>query len=147
MHHDGGLRRRRKDYITHRERVGVKRRSTSSVSPLLIVASRRPLFPGTSDADQLQRIFKVLGSPSEETWPSMAELPEYKAEDMQTRHEAMSPAQFAPGLNEVGADLLVNLLRYEPSRRITAKAALQHEYFAAVPEKYKAAGGGVAAPK
>jgi serine/threonine protein kinase len=38
----------------------------------------RPLFPGTSDADQLDIIFKHLGTPDETTFPGIAELPDYK---------------------------------------------------------------------
>ena len=41
--------------------------------------SGRPLFPGTSDQDQLDKIFKALGTPTDETWPTMVDLPEYKA--------------------------------------------------------------------
>merc|ERR1712023_159462 len=44
------------------------------------MASSRPLFPGTSDHDQLMRIFKVLGTPNEESWPTMADPPEYKSD-------------------------------------------------------------------
>lgn len=42
------------------------------------MASGRPLFPGSSIQDQLLRIFKVLGTPTEETWPRVSQLPEYK---------------------------------------------------------------------
>lgn len=42
------------------------------------MSNGRPLFPGTSDSDQLTRIFKVLGNPTEENWPSLSELPDYK---------------------------------------------------------------------
>lgn len=42
------------------------------------MVSGRPLFPGSSIPDQLQRIFKVLGTPTEETWPGVSKLPEYK---------------------------------------------------------------------
>merc|ERR1712070_822288 len=38
----------------------------------------RPLFPGNNEADQLVRIFQILGNPTEETWPSLADLPDYK---------------------------------------------------------------------
>jgi len=34
-----------------------------------------PLFPGKSDIDQLNKIFKELGSPSERIWPGYAKLP------------------------------------------------------------------------
>ena len=42
------------------------------------MSAGKPLFPGTSDADQLVRIFQILGNPTEETWPSLADLPDYK---------------------------------------------------------------------
>lgn len=38
----------------------------------------RPLFPGSDVDDQLKRIFKLLGTPSEETWPGLTQLPDYK---------------------------------------------------------------------
>lgn len=44
------------------------------------VASGRPLFPGSSEEDQLMRIFRLLGTPTEESWPTMAELPDYKTD-------------------------------------------------------------------
>lgn len=42
------------------------------------MASGRPLFPGSSVKDQLLRIFKILGTPNEETWPGLSLLPQYK---------------------------------------------------------------------
>ncbi|GLJ52140.1 hypothetical protein SUGI_1109260 [Cryptomeria japonica] len=36
-----------------------------------------PLFPGTSDVDQLSRLVRVLGSPTEENWPGCSNLPDY----------------------------------------------------------------------
>ena len=38
----------------------------------------RPLFPGNDVDDQLKRIFKLLGTPNEDTWPGVAHLPEFK---------------------------------------------------------------------
>lgn len=38
----------------------------------------RPLFPGNDVEDELKRIFKLLGTPNEESWPGMTQLPEYK---------------------------------------------------------------------
>uniref|UniRef100_A0A7S4BW06 Protein kinase domain-containing protein n=1 Tax=Chrysotila carterae TaxID=13221 RepID=A0A7S4BW06_CHRCT len=100
------------------------------------MASSRPLFPGTSDHDQLMRIFKVLGTPNEQTWPSMIDLPDYKADFPQyepiglTEHllDKENPER-GVHLCEHGFDLLVSLLKYEPAQRISAKAALQHPYF------------------
>ena len=38
----------------------------------------RPLFPGNDVNDQLRRIFKLLGTPTEETWPGISKLPEFQ---------------------------------------------------------------------
>jgi hypothetical protein len=38
-----------------------------------------PTFPGVRDTyDQLDKIFKLLGTPVEETWPGVTHLPSYK---------------------------------------------------------------------
>jgi serine/threonine protein kinase len=39
----------------------------------------RPLFPGSSESDQLMKIFKTLGTPNKKIWPTVGDLPEYKA--------------------------------------------------------------------
>jgi serine/threonine protein kinase len=35
----------------------------------------KPLLPGKNEFDQIDKTFKLLGSPSEETWPGYASLP------------------------------------------------------------------------
>lgn len=38
-----------------------------------------PTFPGIRDTyDQLDKIFKLLGTPTEETWPGVTHFPGYK---------------------------------------------------------------------
>ncbi|CAO3590889.1 unnamed protein product [Absidia cylindrospora] len=91
------------------------------------MASGSPLFPGSSVSDQLQCIFKVLGTPTEETWPKVSQVPEYKRD-----FEIYAPIQLAsllPKLDPLGIDLLKKLLEYPPDKRITASDALHHPYF------------------
>ena len=38
----------------------------------------RPLLPGSDVDEQLKRIFKLVGTPTESTWPELTKLPEYK---------------------------------------------------------------------
>ncbi|NXU60017.1 CDK2 kinase, partial [Turnix velox] len=40
--------------------------------------TRRALFPGDSEIDQLFRIFRTLGTPDEVSWPGVSSLPDYK---------------------------------------------------------------------
>ncbi|KAI8885581.1 protein serine/threonine kinase [Backusella circina FSU 941] len=91
------------------------------------MASGRPIFPGSSTSDQLQKIFKVLGTPTEEIWPKMAQFPEYKR-DFEI-FPKISLETIVPKLDSLGIDLLKRLLEYPPEKRITANDALQHPYF------------------
>ncbi|CAI5444964.1 unnamed protein product [Caenorhabditis angaria] len=87
----------------------------------------RPLFPGADVDDQLKRIFKQLGTPTEESWPSITQLPDYKP--YPTYHPSLTWSQIVPNLNSKGRDLMQKLLVCNPSGRIDAEAALAHAYF------------------
>lgn len=63
------------------------------------IASGRPLFPGSSEEDQLMRIFRLLGTPNEESWPSMAELPEFKTD--YPHYDAQPLSKICPKLDAV----------------------------------------------
>jgi cell division cycle 2-like protein len=39
---------------------------------------KAPLFPGKSEIDELNRIFKELGTPNEKIWAGVSELPAMK---------------------------------------------------------------------
>ena len=88
---------------------------------------QKPLFPGDSEIDELHKIFYLLGTPTEETWPGVSQLPDYT--DTFPRWRPKRLQEHIPGLDEQGADLLRKMLTYAPSARITAKEALQHPYF------------------
>lgn len=40
--------------------------------------TKRPLFPGDSELDQLYRIFRLFGTPNETNWPGSTKLPNYR---------------------------------------------------------------------
>ena len=42
------------------------------------MVNRRPLFQGDSEIDQLFRIFRVLRTPTEDVWPGVTQLPDFK---------------------------------------------------------------------
>ncbi|XP_068269124.1 cyclin-dependent kinase 3 [Nyctibius grandis] len=91
------------------------------------MVTRKTLFPGDSEIDQLFRIFRTLGTPTEATWPGVTELPDYKEDFPRWLRKEMK--EIVPNLDRDGRDLLVQFLLYDPSRRISAKAALSHQYF------------------
>ncbi|KAG0453286.1 hypothetical protein HPP92_025950 [Vanilla planifolia] len=91
------------------------------------MVNQRPLFPGDSEIDELFKIFRVLGTPNEETWPGVSSLPDYKSAF--PKWPPMDLATVVPNLELAGIDLLSKMLCLEPRRRITARAALEHQYF------------------
>lgn len=88
----------------------------------------RPLFPGINNEDQLLRIFRVLGTPSEQTWPGVGNYSNWRGNYPYYPPSPLS--QFVPTNNDFAAlDLMIRLLQYQPHHRITAHEALDHAYF------------------
>ena len=101
------------------------------------MANGRPLVAGTSEADQLDRIFRLLGTPQLADYPAMVHLPEYANFVGGTEESPAVPyppparglASLVPTLPADGVDLLSRMLQYDPARRITAQDALEHPFF------------------
>ncbi|TNN11100.1 Cyclin-dependent kinase 14 [Schistosoma japonicum] len=128
-------------------------------------------FPGSKDSvDQLDKIFRIMGTPSEDSWPGVSKLPKYKAYlgdlDMNTTiqrtkdltvdtsecqqersrkqtdtgdhkqrrlhfypnrplHRVISRLSRAPHAES----LAMQFLQLQPSKRISARAAMRSAYF------------------
>lgn len=96
----------------------------------------RPLFCGESEIEQLLAIFRVLGTPTPESWPKASELrdwhdyPMWKTQDLTTAFPALAP------LGTEGIELLSGMLQLDPSRRISSIDALKSPYFDDVRQAY-----------
>ena len=88
----------------------------------------RPLFPGTSEADQLDLIFRMLGTPNEAVYPGIAALPDYKPAAYRQCARPESLAHLVEGLPAEGVDLMQRMLQFDPGKRITAREALEHPF-------------------
>jgi len=87
---------------------------------------RKPLFPGQYELDQLQKIFELVGTPSEEDWPENAAV-------ARSNFRSTPPRQWpnvVPEMDAQAQDLVQRMLSFNPSQRITAHEALLHPYFA-----------------
>ncbi|XP_020653148.2 cyclin-dependent kinase 18 isoform X1 [Pogona vitticeps] len=94
----------------------------------------RPMFPGSTVKEELHLIFRMLGTPTEESWPGITSNEEFKAYNF-TQYRAQPLINHVPRLDTEGIDLLMSLLLYEAKKRITAESALRHPYFMALGER------------
>ncbi|KAH9365844.1 hypothetical protein HPB48_012300 [Haemaphysalis longicornis] len=91
------------------------------------MVGRKALFCGDSKIDQLFRIFRILGTPTPDTWPEVVFLPNYKPIFTSWQENILASA--VPDLDINGLDLLSKMLTYNPGQRTSAKHALCHPYF------------------
>lgn len=139
-------------------------RATNYSSPLDVFAmgcimaellTLRPLFPGSSEADQIYKICSVLGSPTMRTWPEGVKL----AAAMNFRLPQFVPtplAQLIPNASPEALQVLTDCLKWDPDQRPTCSQVLQYPFFQvnhAIPpptppaaEGVKPAGGSPPAP-
>ena len=85
------------------------------------------LFPGDSEIDELMKIFQALGTPNNDIFPGVTDLPYYNP-----AFPRWAPRNFPdlfPGCDPLAIDLLHKMLVHDPAGRISAKAALNHPYF------------------
>ncbi len=94
------------------------------------MANNQPLFPGDSEIDTIFRIFRKLGTPNEQVWPGISQLPDFKDTFPKWKPrpwEQISGLQV--GLTDPGIDLMAKFLTYSPKDRLSCLRALDHPYF------------------
>ena len=92
----------------------------------------RPILAGNSDAHQMQMIFELVGTPTEETMPGWTTLPGYEdASIYSLRSPSLSRVFREHGSSAIS--LLTELLKLDWRKRINAMDALEHPYFHSAP--------------
>uniref|UniRef100_A0A8C2XK84 cyclin-dependent kinase n=1 Tax=Cyclopterus lumpus TaxID=8103 RepID=A0A8C2XK84_CYCLU len=93
----------------------------------------RPLFPGSTVEDELHLIFRILGTPTEETWPGITtseefktyNFPRYRAEPLINHAPRCKNATYNPVFNPTP----LTSTQFEAKKRVSAEEALTHSYF------------------
>lgn len=90
--------------------------------------TRSPLFSASSEADVMSKICKVLGTPTQSTWPGGLDL-ESKIKYRFPEHLGYQFSELLPNASSDAVNLIASLLSWDPSTRPTAMEALQHPFF------------------
>ncbi|CAI2358083.1 unnamed protein product [Caenorhabditis sp. 36 PRJEB53466] len=88
------------------------------------IYTRQPLFAGQTEAEQIVEIFKKMGTPTGNDWPSESVLSP-KAFIVYRQQQLK---QFHPTITNSALDFLGQCLKYDPRNRISARSALNHPF-------------------
>ena len=106
--------------------------------------ARKPILPGRREPEQLDLIYKLCGTPTEETWPGVTSLAHWETMMPQRAYPRRVREFFKEYVsgNSLARDHPLSsysrrdwhrnndkLLTLAPNRRISAADALDHEYF------------------
>ncbi|EGY14329.1 cell division control protein [Verticillium dahliae VdLs.17] len=95
------------------------------------MCTRKPLFPGDSEIDEIFKIFRALGTPTEDVWPGVTSYADFKSSFPKWIRDERLP--LCTNLDSVGLELLEMMLIYDPASRISAKQSCNHPYFETYP--------------
>eukprot|EP01052_Picozoa_sp_SAG31_P044851 SAG31_NODE_7971_length_1552_cov_1.148658_1_plen_340_part_10 len=88
----------------------------------------RPLFPGSSEPDEIYKITSVLGTPTAQTWAEGLRL----AAAMNFRFAQFAPTplqSLIPHASPEAIQLMTDMMLWDPTKRPTGSQSLQYPFF------------------
>ena len=89
----------------------------------------RPLFPGSSDGDQLYKVFGVVGQPTRQSWPDGCQLLDQQGIRSAAPLGVTPLHEIIPSASEEAIQAMTSMLCCNPAQRPTVAECLQLPYF------------------
>ena len=89
----------------------------------------KPIFPGTSTLNQIDRVLELTGKPSPEDIEAIkSPLAQSMLDSLPTKTKQKALAHVFSMATDEGLDLLNKMLQFNPKKRISVKEALKHPF-------------------
>lgn len=89
----------------------------------------RPIFKGDGELEQLLLIFRIRGTPTDETWPSVTSLRDWHPYPMWSSLPLAIAVDWRTHPDDEALALLSKMLTLDPAKRISALEAIESRYF------------------
>jgi len=96
---------------------------------MLELFTKKPVFQGDDEIHQLDTIYRVIGTPTADRWPDVANLPWYELVKPKGEIPNNFREMFRKWMSSAALDLAERLLCYDPAARATAAQAMEAPYF------------------
>lgn len=104
---------------------------------LIELYTRTAIFQGVEEISQLFKIYDIMGTPTEESWPYIENLPWFEMLKPKINRRSRFEQDYKKLMTEDSFDLASKMLTLHPGSRITAKESLEHPYFTNEPKPEK----------
>ncbi|KAH7362017.1 CTD kinase subunit alpha [Plectosphaerella cucumerina] len=102
----------------------------STACILMEIFTRHATFPGDgTEANQLDKIFSVVGTPNTAEWPGLVDMPWFELLRPNYRRANSFAAKYKDRLTPAAYDLVCSIFQYDPAKRPSAGESLAHPYF------------------
>eukprot|EP00804_Cyclotella_cryptica_P008793 CCRYP_015639-RD/>CCRYP_015639-RD protein AED:0.06 eAED:0.06 QI:2627/1/1/1/0.85/0.62/8/318/480 len=96
-----------------------------------------PLFPGADEIDQINRIHRVLGTPSSTVLSKLMKYASTQTNFSFLPQQGIGLSKLLPEAKDSCLDLLTRSVAYDATKRITSSTAVVHPYFVGVQSHVK----------
>ncbi|KAL4864206.1 hypothetical protein BDV12DRAFT_16463 [Aspergillus spectabilis] len=92
--------------------------------------TKKAVFPGEGgEISQLDKLYYTLGTPTRAEWPDIVEMPWFELMRPTERKKRLFEDAYRDTLSPAALDMISQVFRYDPAKRLTAEEVLAHPYF------------------
>ncbi|KAL5338075.1 hypothetical protein BJX70DRAFT_388794 [Aspergillus crustosus] len=92
--------------------------------------TKKAVFPGEGgEISQLDKLYHTLGTPTRAEWPDIVEMPWFELMRPTERKKRLFEDVYRDTLSPAALDMISQVFRYDPTKRLTAEEVLAHPYF------------------